>query len=452
LAEQRDHWGSKFGFVLAAAGSAIGLGNIWKFPYVTARNGGGAFVLVYLACVVLVGLPVMAAEILLGRASQKSPVSAFRDLSRPGSPWVAFGTLGVAGSFVLLSYYSVVAGWALHYSWLSLTGELVAQGPGGMQALFQNLYISPALNVGAHLVFMGLTILVVLGGVAKGLERWTRILMPALLVLMLILLVRAFLLDGFGRGFEFVFGLHTDLLSGQGVLEALGQAFFTLSLGMGSMITYGSYLRRDDDIMSAAITISALDTLIALLAATVLFPIIFTYGMEPAQGPGLVFITIPIALAQMPAGSFLASVFFLLLVFAAVTSSISMLEVATSYFIDERNWSRAKATLISGGAVAAIGIPSALAGGPGFFGAGMTELVGVNWFDAADYLISNWVLPIGGLGVSLFTAWRLDDAIRHDHFLSGSKLKVFYKAWLALLRFVVPVAIVLVLLHAVGII
>jgi NSS family neurotransmitter:Na+ symporter len=221
---------------------------------------------------------------------------------------------------------------------------------------------------------------------------------------------------------------------------------------MGSMITYGSYLRRDDDIMSASITICALDTLIALLAAIVLFPIIFTYGMEPAQGPGLVFITIPIALAQMPAGSFLASVFFLLLVFAALTSTISMLEVAASYFIDEKNWTRAKATLISGGAIAVIGIPSALAGGPGFFGAGMTKLVGANWFDAADYLVSNWVLPVGGLGISLFTAWRLNEAIRHDHFLSGSKLKVFYQAWLALLRFVVPFAIVLVLLHALGII
>jgi NSS family neurotransmitter:Na+ symporter len=437
--------------VLAAAGSAIGLGNIWKFPYITGRNGGGAFVLVYLACVALVGLPVMVAEILLGRASQKSPVTAFRNLSRPGSPWVLFGLLGVAGSFLLLSYYSVVAGWALYYSWLSLTGELVARGPDGMQPLFETLYASGPLNIGAHLVFMGLTILVVLGGVAKGLERWSRILMPALLVMMLILLGRAFMLEGFGRGFEFVFGLHTEQLSGRGVLEALGQAFFTLSLGMGAMITYGSYLRREDDIMSAAITISALDTLIALLAAIVLFPIIFTYGMQPAQGPGLVFITIPIALAQMPGGSFLASVFFLLLVFAALTSSISMLEVATSYFIDENHWSRAKATLISGAAVAAIGIPSALAGGPGFFGAGMNALVGANWFDAADYLVSNWMLPLGGLGISLFTAWRLDDAIRHDHFLAGSKLKVFYQAWLALLRFVVPFAIVLVLLHALGI-
>ncbi len=437
---------------MAAAGSAVGLGNVWKFPYITGRNGGGAFVLIYLACVLLVGLPVMAAEILMGRASQKSPVSAFRNLSRPGSPWVSFGALAVAGSFLLLSYYSVVAGWALHYSWLSVSGQLVARGPDGMQPLFQHVYESAPLNLIGHLTFMAMTTLVVLGGVAKGLERWSRILMPALFIMMLILLAKAFTLEGFVRGFTFVFGLHTEQLSGQGVLEALGQAFFTLSLGMGSMITYGSYLRREDDIMSASITICALDTVIALLAATVLFPIIFTYGMEPSQGPGLVFITIPIALAQMPAGSFLASVFFLLLVFAALTSSISMLEVSTSYFIDERNWTRSKATWISGALVAAIGIPSALAGGPGFFGSGMKSLVGANWFDSADYLVSNWVLPIGGLGVALFTAWRLDDAIRHDHFLSGSKLAFFYKAWLGLLRYVVPVAIVLVLLHALGMI
>jgi NSS family neurotransmitter:Na+ symporter len=195
-----------------------------------------------------------------------------------------------------------------------------------------------------------------------------------------------------------------------------------------------------------------LDTVIALMAAMVLFPIIFTFGMQPSQGPGLVFVTMPIALAQIPAGGFLAAIFFLLLVFAALTSSISMLEVITSYFIDEKEWTRAKATLISGGAVAVVGIPSALAGGDGFFGAGMRDLVGMDWFSAADYLVSNWVLPIGGLGISLFMAWRVDDAIRHDHFLSGSNLAFFYKAWVWLLKYFVPVGIMLVLLHAIGVI
>ncbi len=452
MAEQRAHWGSRLGFVLAAAGSAVGLGNIWKFPYITGVNGGGAFVFVYLICIVLVGLPVMVAEILLGRATQKSPVSAFRDLSSPSSPWVAFGWLGVAGSFLLLSYYSVVAGWALNYSWLSLTGGLVERGPDGMVPLFDNVLASGPLNLVTHFVFMALTVLVVLGGVGKGLERWSRILMPALAVMMLFLLVRGFSLAGFNQGLEFVFGAHTDQLTAGGVLEALGHAFFTLSLGMGSIITYGSYLRREDDIMSAAITISVVDTIIALMAAMVLFPIIFTFGMEPSQGPGLVFVTMPIALAQLPAGGFLATVFFLLLVFAAITSSISMLEVITSYFIDEKGWSRARATLISGGGVALVGIPSALSGGQGFFGAGMTELVGSNWFTIADYLVSNWVLPVGGLGIALFMAWRVDDAIRHEHFLSGSKLAFFYQAWVLLLKYFVPIAIVLVLLHAIGII
>jgi NSS family neurotransmitter:Na+ symporter len=438
--------------VLAAAGSAVGLGNIWKFPYITGVNGGGAFVFVYLLCIILVGLPVMVAEILLGRATQKSPVSAFRDLSSPSSPWVLFGWLGVAGSFLLLSYYSVVAGWALNYAWLSLTGGLVERGPDGMVPLFDNVQQSGALNLLTHLVFMTLTVLVVLGGVGKGLERWSRILMPALFVMILILLVRGFSLAGFDQALGFVFGAHTDRLTAGGVLEALGHAFFTLSLGMGSIITYGSYLRREDDIMSAAITISVLDTVIALMAAMVLFPIIFTFGMQPSQGPGLVFVTMPIALAQIPAGGFLAAIFFLLLVFAALTSSISMLEVITSYFIDEKEWTRAKATLISGGAVAVVGIPSALAGGDGFFGAGMRALIGMDWFSAADYLVSNWVLPVGGLGISLFMAWRVDDAIRHDHFLSGSKLAFFYKAWVWLLKYFVPVGITLVLLHAIGVI
>jgi NSS family neurotransmitter:Na+ symporter len=219
---------------------------------------------------------------------------------------------------------------------------------------------------------------------------------------------------------------------------------------MGAILTYGSYLKRDDDIMSSAITISAVDTCIAIVAAMVLFPIIFTNGMEPAAGPGLVFISIPVALNQMPAGTFLMMVFFGLLVVAALTSAISMLEVATSYFIDERSWSRRKATLVAGGAIAAIGIPSALSGSVWFFGPSMVSAIGMNWFDSLGYLTNNFMLPLGGLGIALFTAWRMDKAIRHDHFLSGSKLGIFYRGWLFLLKFVVPVAIVLVFLNSIG--
>ena len=394
----------------------------------------------------------MTAEILIGRATQKSPVGAMRLLAGRRSPWTAFGWLGIASSFVILSYYSIVAAWALDYTYLSLTGKIVGLGPEGVQSVFGRLYASPARNLFWHAIFMGLTIAVVLGGVARGVERWSRILMPTLLVMLLVLLIHSFTLSGFKQGFDFVFGLHTERFTAAGALEALGHAFFTLSLGMGSMLTYGSYLRRDDDIMAASITISALDTLIALVASLVLFPIIFSFGMEPGAGPGLVFISMPIALSQMPGGTFLSILFFGLLVFAALTSAISMLEVTTSYLIDERNWIRRRATLVSGALIALVGVPSALSGGTEIFGSGFASVFGKNWFDSLDYLASNWMLPLGGLGISVFTAWRMNEALRHDDFLSGTKLAVFYKGWLLLLKFVVPVAIVLVFLHAVGLI
>ena len=448
----RGHCGSRAGFILAAAGSAIGLGNIWKFPYITGANGGGIFVLVYLACVLFVGLPVMTAEILIGRATQKSPVGAMRLLAGRRSSWTAFGWLGIASSFVILSYYSIVAGWALDYTYLSLTGKIVGLGPEGVQSVFGRLYASPARNLFCHAIFMGLTIAVVLGGVSRGVERWSRILMPTLLVMLLVLLIHSFTLSGFNQGFDFVFGLHTERFTAAGALEALGHAFFTLSLGMGAMLTYGSYLRREDDVVAASIMISGLDTLIALIASLVLFPIIFSFGMEPGAGPGLVFISIPIALSQMPGGTFLSILFFGLLVFAALTSAISMLEVVTSYLIDERNWIRRRATLVSGALIALVGIPSALSGGTEIFGSGFASVFGKNWFDSFDYLASNWMLPLGGLGISVFTAWRMNEALRHDDFLSGTKLAAFYKGWLLLLKYVVPVAIVLVFLHAVGLI
>jgi NSS family neurotransmitter:Na+ symporter len=292
---------------------------------------------------------------------------------------------------------------------------------------------------------------VVVGGVSKGVERWSRILMPALFVMLLILFVNALTLSGFGKAADFVFGFHTEKFTAGGALAALGHAFFTLSLGMGAILTYGSYLQKDDDIVSAAVIISVLDTVIALIAAMILFPIIFTQGMEAAQGPGLVFVSVPIALGKMQGGVFLAVTFFGLLVFAALTSAISMLEVTTSYFIDEKKWGRRRATLLSGGLIALAGIPSALSGGTEFFGSHMEALIGKNWFDLCDYLSTNWMLPLGGLGIAIYTGWRMDERIRHEHFLAGSKLQFFYRTWLLLLKFLVPVGVVMVFLHAVGV-
>ena len=450
--KQRTQWGSRIGFVLAASGSAVGLGNIWKFPYVTGENGGGFFVLVYLACVALVGLPVMIAEILLGRSTQNSPVGAFKSLAGTKSPWVSIGYLGLFSSFVILSFYSVVAGWSMHYTWLSVSGQLADLKPAEVEPLFDQLYQSIRMNLFWHVIFIGLTIGVVFKGISKGVECWSRILMPALVIMLLVLLGRAISMDGFEQAFQFVFGFNSLKFSSIGVLKALGQAFFSLSLGMGAMLTYGSYLRQQDDIVEASITISILDTAIALIASLILFPIIFSYGMEPAAGPGLVFISIPIALSQMGSTTIFGTLFFTLLVFAALTSAMSMLEVSTSYLIDEKGWSRKRAAVLAGLAAGLFGVPSALSSGNWVFGSGLISLIGKNWFDALDYLASNWMLPLGGLGIAIFTAWRMNEALRYKSFLSGSKLRIFYKTWLLLLKFLVPIAIILIFLHAIGLI
>jgi len=457
---QRGHWGNRFGFVLAAAGSAIGLGNIWRFPYVTGENGGGVFVLIYLIAVALVGLPIMMAEIFIGRATQRSPVGAFRALSKPGSPWLAVGWMGVVAAFVILSFYSVVAGWTLYYVWASITGSLAGQSPEQIAELFGSVFASPSINVGCHVAFMLLTMGIVIGGIEKGLERGVRILMPALFLMMLALLVRAALSDGFGEALGFVFGTHFEKLTGQGVLAALGQAFFSLSLGMGALITYGSYLQKDDDIVATSITVAGLDTLIALMAAMVLFPIIFAAGLEPGAGPGLVFVSLPIAFSGMPGSWLWATVFFLLLAFAALTSTISLLEVAVSYFIDERGWSRARATAICGGAILVLGVPSALSGGPGLFGAGFAELTesvfgpgnGKTWFDTFDYVANNWLLPLGGLGIAACVAWHVGGEARERGFKAGTRFGQLYWGWVLFLRYVVPVAVAAVFLNAIGLI
>ena len=445
MAAPRAQWGSRIGFILAAAGSAVGLGNIWKFPYVTGENGGGVFILAYIVCVLVVGLPVMTAEILIGRATQKSPVSAIRGLTHKGSFWVGFGWLGVFAAASLLSYYSVIAGWAMHYVWISLNGSLVGGGAANVQQVFDGVVASAGINVFWHFAFMALTVGVVVGGVAKGIDRWSRVLMPALLVMLLGLVVRAAFLPGFAEGLDFAFGVRPEQFRPESMLAALGQAFFSLSIGMGTMLTYGSYLRKDDDVMGSSIQISALDTAVALLASIVIFPIIFSFAeLEPTQGPGLLFASIPTGMIQMPFSSLLLGVFFILLVFAALTSAISLLEVPVSFLIDEFDWSRGKATVIAGAVIFVYGVPSALSSVTGSPTAG--------WFDGIDYMVSNIIFPLGGIGLSLFTGWKLDEAIRHDHFLSGSKFKPFYNAWLTLLRFVVPVGISVVFLNAIGII
>lgn len=432
----RAQWDSRIGFILAAAGSAVGLGNIWKFPYITGENGGGAFVLVYLLCILLVGVPVMIAEVLLGRTTRSSPVGAFRSLA-PRSPWMGIGIMGVGASFLLMSYYSTVAGWALHFTYLSLTDSISGVGAEHVQGLFGDLTGSAALGLGWQFAFLLITIGVVVSGVSKGIERCSRIMMPGLFVLLLVLLGKAMTLSGWGEGMQFLYGMHFHSLTPEGVLEALGHSFFTLSLGMGVMLTYGSYVSDRDDLVGASVATAGADTLVALVAAMVIFPVVFTFGLEPGAGPGLLFVTVPTALAQMTGGTLLAIVFFFLLVFGALTSGISMMETVTAYLIDDRGMSRRAATLLGGAVMVCCGIPATLSAA---------------WFGGVDYLVSNWLLPLGGLGIALFVAWKMDGALRSDSFAAGSSLARFYKVWLWALKYPVPVCMLLVFLHAIGIV
>ena len=454
---QRGQWGSRIGFVLAAAGSAVGLGNIWSFPYRTGENGGGLFVIVYLLCVALIGLPVMMAEIFIGRTAQNSPVGAYRTLSRPGSPWLGLGWLSVVAAFIILSFYSVIAGWSLHYFWLSITQTFNDRTPEEIGAIFGALAGDPELCTLWHIIFMVLTISIVVAGIHQGIEAASKVLMPALFICMLVLLVYAMVKGNFVEGLKFVFAPDLSEFRWSSVVAAMGQAFFSLSLGMGALITYGSYLKKDDDLISTSITVCGLDTLVALLAAVILFPILLAAGQETDQGPGLVFATLPIAFSEMPGGTVLAPIFFLLLSFAALTSSISLLEVATAYFIDERGWSRTKATLGTGGAILVLGIPSAIAAGSALFGDGVASFTdlfyagdGKNWFETLVDMTFNLMLPLGGLGIALFVAWRVDAVIREQGFKAGTRLGRLYWGWVQLLRWIVPLAVIFVLLNALG--
>ena len=445
-----SQWQSSIGFMAAAAGSAVGLGNIWKFPYVTGENGGGTFVLFYLLCVLVLGLPIMIAEVAIGRTSQSSSVRAFRRLAGNKSPWQIVGALGIGAGILILSFYSVVAGWGLHYLFLALTNLFPQDNnPQTYVALFDSLVASTRLNIWWHSIFMSMTIIVVLRGIRGGIEKFANWGMLGLLLLLAGLAIYGTTLPGFKPAIAFVFGFSNSF-TWKSALEALGHAFFSLSLGIGAMLTYGSYLKREDDVVGTSMAIAIADTVVALGACLVLFPIAFSVGLEPSAGPGLIFINIPLALLQLPFGNFGAMLFFLLLLLAALTSAVSLLEIAVSWSIDSFGFSRAIATTAMGVLVYLLGIPSALSGGTGFFGAGLKENIGMSWFDAADYLATNWLLPLGGIGMSLFVGWRWNKEQLKNEFKVGSRLgslKWLYRSWILILRWVCPLVILLIALY-----
>ena len=431
----RGTWSSGFGFVVAAAGSAIGLGNIWKFPYITGRNGGGAFILIYIGCVAFIGVPILLAEFLIGRRTQRNPVGAFTAL-RPGTPWSLVGWLGVASGFLILSYYGVVAGWVLDYVFLSLRNSFAGLPPDRIYALFSDLEGSLPRQILWQGVFMALTIGIVAGGVQSGIERGNAIMMPLLALFMAGLLVYAATTPGAGAGYDFLLTLRWDQVTPRAFLDAMGQAFFSLSLGMGAMITYGSYLERDVNLFRSAWYVALSDTAIALFAGLVIFPLVFAFGLEPAAGPGLLFRTLPVAFAQLPAGWLIAAVFFLLVTFAALSSAISLLEVVVAYFVDERGWTRRRAAVGLGLVIFVLGIPSAM---------------GENVLAFMDSLASNYMLPLGGLATAVFAGWVLTRHERRDEVSHPALWRYLFHGWSFLLRYVSPVAVAVVFLEQAGV-
>ena len=449
-------WSGRFAFVLAATGSAVGLGNIWKFPYIAGENGGGAFVLVYLVCIAIIGIPIMMAEVMLGRRGRQSPINTMTALAKeagahPGWRWL--GVAGVLAGFLILSYYSVIAGWALAYVFRGMAGTFSGATAEGIDSIFQQLTGDPERLLAWHTLFMVMTMIVVARGVRSGIERAVRYLVPALFFLLIMLDGYALASGAFGQGLDFLFTPDFGKLTADGVLTAMGHAFFTLSLGMGAIMVYGSYLPDRTSIAKTSITIALLDTLVALLAGMAIFPIVFVNGLEPGAGPGLIFQTLPIAFGHMPGGSFFGTLFFVLLVFAAWTSAISLIEPAVAWLVENHGVTRVHAAVYAGIATWGFGLLTILSfnNWSEFYPLSFIPVFETSTiFDLLDYLTANLMLPLGGLCIALFSVWimRRDDSVQELDMGDSAA----YGLWHFLVCYVTPVAVVIVFLNVTGLI
>ncbi len=451
---EREQWGSRIGFVLAAAGSAIGLGNIWRFPFKTGENGGAAFVILYLICILFICLPYLFAELSIGRNSQKNPVGAIKAIKEK-SPWSLVGGLCVLTGVFILSYYGVIAGWAVGYIFKDVIAPAVDAGQ-----YFTGFIADPTAVIPLLGLFMLLTIGVVVGGVEQGIERWAKVLMPVLLVLMFVVIFRSVTLPGAGAGLDFYLNPDFSKIDGTVIIEALGQAFFSLSLGMGAMITYGSYLPKQENLLVSGGYVAVFDTMIALLAGLMIFPAVFATGQDPTEGPALIFVVLPQVFEAMPLGTFIGALFFILLSIAALTSTVSLLEVVVSYFVDETTFSRKKAAWVVGGFTFAFGIPSALANGAVGGLSDMSWLVGNRVFgenpsflDVMDFIWGNLSLAIGALLLSVFIGWvwGTENAIAEMQEGSGNSFKgTLATVWSVFLKYVCPIVIAVILANIIG--
>ncbi|WP_372749561.1 sodium-dependent transporter [Litorivivens sp.] len=433
----KDNWTKRWTFILAATGSAVGLGNIWKFPYITGEYGGGAFVLIYLACILLVGVPVMIAEVMLGRSTRANPVDAMLILTeRENAPklWSIVGIGGVIGGLLILMFYSVVAGWALDYSWQSLTAQYDGLPAPAIEANFDDVAGSFARQWGWQSLFVLLTGGVIAAGVTGGIGRAVEILMPLLIVFLLILLGYSWATGDFITSLKFMFTPDFSKLTTEAVLVALGHAFFTLSLGMGAIMAYGAYMPGEHSIGKTVITIGFLDTAIALIAGMAIFPLVFANNLEPSSGPGLMFVSLPIAFAHMPGGMVFGSIFFILVSIAALSSSISLIEPGVAWL--ERHGIHRKVGTTGAALIGWLG--------------GIGCIYSSDFFNSLDHITANYILPLGGLLIALFAGFVMS----RDHVKEGVRFDTdtFFSLWYFALRYIAPLGILIVFLHSVGLI
>lgn len=443
--KQHAIWGRRGTFILAATGSAVGLGNIWKFPYVTGENGGGAFVLMYLICVAIIGIPIMIAEVLLGRRARANPIVAVQNISRESGllrTWNVIGWMGVIAAFLILSYYSVIAGWTLEYLKLALNS-----GFGGLDGetssnIFDELLANSSQLVQWQTAFISMTALILMFGVNKGLETAVRIMMPMLFLLLLLLLAYAFYAGDFAAGVKFLFSFQPQDLSPRGALIALGHAFFTLSLGMAAIMAYGSYMPSTSAIGKTVVTVALLDTTVALVAGLAIFPLVFaTPGITPSEGPGLMFVTLPIAFGAMPWGSVFGSAFFALVMLAAWSSTISLLEPSVAYLTERFRFHRISASLLVALAAWLLGLGTVFS-----FNIWVDKKIlwDMNFFGLIDFITTNVMLPLGGLLTAVYVGWRVKrELVDHELHLDSAR---FVRIWYWLLRYVSPIAVLAVLL------
>jgi NSS family neurotransmitter:Na+ symporter len=439
----RDSFGSKFGVIAAAAGSAVGLGNIWRFPYVAGESGGGAFVLIYLGFIFFIGVPVMLSEFTIGRRAKLNTFGAFKKLA-PGKPWYIIGIMGLVAAFFILAFYSTIAGWTLEYIVKAVSNGFKNQDTTLIFESFKTSTFKPLLW---QFIFMGLTAWIVFSGVKNGIERYTKILMPLLFFLIIVMCIRAVTLPGAMEGIEFLFKPDFSKITWSVVLEALGQAAFSLSIGMGALITYGSYINKDNNLPRTAIEVSIADTVIAILAGVMIFPAVFALGMDPEAGPGLVFQVLPELFMKMPGGYFFSIIFFVLLAVAALTSTVSLLEVVVAFASEELKMSRTKATILGSIAIWLVGVVATLS----FSNLSDLKLFDLTIFDILDYVSANILLPVGALAIVIFLGWYLGKKVIADELSNNGALKMkFLGVFVFIIKFIAPIAIALVFFNSIG--